>query len=519
MQIYVRQIAGGRMIQLTDDATVHHRSPRWSADGSEIAYQRSDSVIAVVSALGGPARTLLRLESDSSVAGSSFAGATILGFDWSRDGGRIAYTMGWPGATYVQEVPGNDRTEVTRGEIHSVAFSPDSKWLAYVVKNPLFVYGTVNFANEGNSAIEVVPVGGGEPVIVAEGSALNVSPQWLPDGRGLLWVSDRDGARDIYQVNLSRSMAPTAPPRRITTGLDVHTFTLSRDGSRLVYASLTSSSNVWAVDLPADPDSPASIRDAVPITRGNQIIEAIGITRDGKTLVFDSNRGGNYDIYLMAIGDQEPVRLTTDPAPDFGPRFSPDGSTIVFHSQRFGNRDIFTIRTDGTGETRLTEDPEEQMNAEWSPDGEAVLYLVLERDEIEILSLVDGSVRVLQLPASYPRWSSAGDMIVSAGAQGLNAIHSDGGNARLLVPNPAPGFGPAWTVWDPDGRTIYYLAFLPSGWSGWSLVPGEEPRLILEFDDPMRQHTRYGIATDGRKLYLTLGSHESDVWVLELERE
>jgi len=110
-------------------------------------------------------------------------------------------------------------------------------------------------------------------------------------------------------------------------------------------------------------------------------------------------------------------------------------------------------------------------------------------------------------------------MIVSAGAQGLNAIHSDGGNARLLVPNPAPGFGPAWTVWDPDGRTIYYLAFLPSGWSGWSLVPGEEPRLILEFDDPMRQHTRYGIATDGRKLYLTLGSHESDVWVLELERE
>jgi hypothetical protein len=51
------------------------------------------------------------------------------------------------------------------------------------------------------------------------------------------------------------------------------------------------------------------------------------------------------------------------------------------------------------------------------------------------------------------------------------------------------------------------------------VIPGEEPRLILEFDDPVRQQTRYGIATDGRKLFMTLGSHESDVWVLELEEQ
>ena len=39
----------------------------------------------------------------------------------------------------------------------------------------------------------------------------------------------------------------------------------------------------------------------------------------------------------------------------------------------------------------------------------------------------------------------------------------------------------------------------------------------MSLDDPTRQPTRYGVTTDGRKLYMTLGSHESDVWVLELE--
>ncbi len=157
------------------------------------------------------------------------------------------------------------------------------------------------------------------------------------------------------------------------------------------------------------------------------------------------------------------------------------------------------------------------MTADWSPDGEAIVYLVLERDELEILSLVDGSIRIVELAARYPKWSPAGDVIGGVSARGLTIVPSEGGSTRLLVPSFAPGNGPEWMDWDPDGRTLYYLALLPSGWSGWSLVPGQEPRLILEFDDPLRQHTRYGISTDGRKLFLTLGSHESDVWVLELE--
>jgi Tol biopolymer transport system component len=515
MQIFVRQIAGGRTIQLTHDSTVAHRSPRWSADGSEIAYQRSDSVIDIVNALGGPARTLLRQETDAPVASLAFAGSTMLGFDWSGDGRRVVYSMGWPGLTYVQEVAGGVRREVVEGEIHSPVFSPDGQWIAYVVKNPIFVYGTANFANEGNSAIEVVSVDGGSAVSITEGSSLNINPQWTPDGKGLLWFSNRDGARDLYYTRLARSKAPLGTPERVTTGLNVHTFTLSRDGRQLAYSSLVSTANIWSVDLPATP--PASIRDAIPLTRGNQIVEGIDVSRDGKTLIFDSNRGGNSDIYRITIGDMDPVRLTTDPAPDFMPRLSADGQRIVFHSMRSGHRDVFSIRTDGTAEQALAAGPQEEMNPDWSPTGDSIVYVVLEQEGIEILSLSDGGVRREPLAARFPRWSPAGGVIGSATSEGLAVLDLEEDRISLLVRSSRPGFGPEVNAWDPDGKTQYYLESQPSGWSGWSIVEGEAPRLILTFDDPLRQPARYGLATDGRKLFMTLGSHESDIWVLDLE--
>ncbi len=515
MQIFVRQIAGGRTIQLTHDSTVAHRSPRWSADGSEIAYQRSDSVIDIVNAFGGPSRTLLRLDTDSTVA--TFAGSTMLGFDWSRDGRHVVYSMGWPGRTYVQGVAGGVRREVVRGEIHSPVFSPDGQWIAYVVKNPIFVYGTANFANEGNSAIEVAPVDGGPAVSITEGSSLNISPQWTPDGQGLLWLSNRDGARDLYHARLTRSKTPVGAPDRVTTGLNVHTFTLSRDGRQLAYASLVSNANIWAVDLPGT--EPASIRDAVPLTRGNQIVEGIDVSRDGRTLVFDSNRGGNSDIYRLTVGDMEPVRLTTDPAPDFMPRLSADGQKILFHSMRAGHRDVFSIRTDGTAEQALAAGPQEEMNPDWSPTGDSIVYVVLEQEGVEIRSLMDGSVRREPLAARFPRWSPSRGVIGSATSEGLAVLDLEEDRISLLVRSSRPGFGPEINVWAPDGKTQYYLESQPSGWSGWSIVEGETPRLILRFDDPLRQPARYGLATDGRTLFMTLGSHESDIWVLDLEEQ
>jgi serine/threonine-protein kinase len=522
MQIFVRQIGGGRVIQLTSDSTLNHRLPRWSDDGREIAYQRSDSVIAVVGALGGPARPLLRMEPDDAGPGGSLFQSIMLGYDWPVKGDRIVYTLGWPGRMYVQDLATGARVAITeRGEAFGPAVSPDGEWVAYVVQNPIFVFGGAEFANEAISSIGISPMTGGPPVAITDGTALDVSPQWLPDGRSLLWVSNRDGARDIYRVRLSRSMEPVGAPERLTTGLDVHTFTVTPDGRRLAYTSLASSSNVWSVDIPTNP--PGSVRDAVPLTRGNQIVEGMDVSRDGRTLVFDSDRGGNYDIYTVAVGDWEPLRLTSDPAPDFYPRFSPDGRSIVYHSMRTGNRDLFTMASDGTGTRQLTFGPEEDMDADWAPDGKALVVETFSgrsQAGLVVMPLGGESRRSLEVVGAYPRWSARGDLIVfTSPDEGLRVVSATGGagSARTVVPSPGTEFGPQLAAWHPDGRTIYYLASTPAGWAAWSVIEGEEPQRILEFDDPSRQPTRYGFTTDGRKLYMTLGSHESDVWVLDLD--
>jgi hypothetical protein len=46
---------------------------------------------------------------------------------------------------------------------------------------------------------------------------------------------------------------------------------------------------------------------------------------------------------------------------------------------------------------------------------------------------------------------------------------------------------------------------------------GGVSRLLVRFDDPTRQHIKYGFSTDGRTFYFTVGSQESDIWVAGLE--
>ena len=158
MQIFVRQIGGGRTIQLTDDSTINHRSPRWSANGSDIAYQRSDSVIAVVGALGGPARPLVRFEPDDTEQ-AAYASLNM-GFDWADGGSRVVYPLGWPGRMYSQDVATGERIAITDvGEHYSPVISPDGEWVAYVRDNAIFVFGTADFANEAVSSIAISPTG------------------------------------------------------------------------------------------------------------------------------------------------------------------------------------------------------------------------------------------------------------------------------------------------------------------------------------------------------------------------
>ena len=522
MQIYVRQVTGGREVALTNDTTDNFRWPRWSPDGSQIAYQSNDGIY-LVPALGGVPRRVARADTATLRHGTGSVTA-LSGLDWSPDGSRLAWTVGYNGdsVSVLTLASGETLTLPAPLAAFSPAWSPDGRTIAVAAGDPAFIFGAGYFGNAGASALWIVHLDGKGPTRITTDSSLNVAPQWSPDGRALFWVSDRDGSRDIYRQRIAADGAMDGTPQRLTTGTDAQGISLSRNGGRMAYSRLTTYSSVWSIPVPAR--GPVSIRGATRITTGNETIEDVDLSPDGRWLVFDSDRGGNADLYVIPAAGGDARQITTDPAGDFSAAWSPDGRRILFHSLRNGNRDIYSVDADGTGLTRWTSAQFEELDAAWAPDGETILFQVFGqavKPGFGILRLVAGApTRFIEAsPADYGLWSPDGGGILYHGADGLRLRRVAGGADALLVSNAVEDAEVVYADWSPDGSKLYFLARSPRGWSIRSMpAAGGASTVLVDFDDPARQHTRYGFTTDGKTFYFTIGSPESDIWVADLAK-
>jgi Tol biopolymer transport system component/DNA-binding SARP family transcriptional activator len=523
LRIYIRQLAGGRTIPVADNLGGDQHWPRWSPDGTRLSLE-TNHAIYVVPALGGDPKLLL--ESTGPVVNGEGAwseeGPSYLA--WSPDGRRIAYALGRD-----IEVRGTEGGPVTRlaslDQPHSLVWSPDGNRLALVAGNAAFVYAPEAIGNLAPSAIWVVPAAGGAPVRITDAASLNTSPVWLPDGRGLLFISDRDGSRDIYRVALGRDGRPAAEPSRLTTGLSLHGLALSPDGRVLVYADFSDYANIWSLALPTG--APVSSSVATPVTSGHQSIEGLSLSPDGRWLAFDSDRGGHQAIYRVPVGGGEPQQISSDSDDDFMPAWSPDGRELAYYGFRQGRRRLFVMPVDGGAAGGVTRDSGNQRYPGWSPDGRHLVYhsdrsgrfelYVVERDTAGHW----GSSRQLTSQGGQDaRWSPDGGSILYLRNSRLWVIGADGGSPRLLVDvgDSAGKPAPLLAQWSADARTIYYKALDSRGNASLWAIPaaGGEPRELVRFDDPARTSSRAEFATDGRRLYFTASERESDIWRMEL---
>ena len=158
------------------------------------------------------------------------------------------------------------------------------------------------FGNVSPSQIVTVRVADGVVASITDSLSVNQSPIWSPDGRWLYFVSNRFGPRDIFAAAMSDGRR-TAPAMRLTTGLNAHTISLAADGSRLAFASLEIESNAWSIPLPANP--PATASGETQLTFGVQLVETADISSDGRWLVYDSDLGGNADLYRVALAERD----------------------------------------------------------------------------------------------------------------------------------------------------------------------------------------------------------------------
>ncbi|HEX3233878.1 MAG TPA: protein kinase [Gemmatimonadales bacterium] len=521
-RLYVRQVDGGTPVALTRSGGGFARVPRWSPDGRRILYL-SERGLEVMPALGGPSKLVLAVERGAWTDGA-----------WSPDGRSIAFALG--DSVFVRPLEDGTARAVARlPEAHSCAWSPDARRLACVSGNLPFVTND-EFGNHAASSVWLVPADGGTPLRVTDDEALNMSPTWLRAGT-LLYISDREGGRDLYRLPLNGAGRPTGDAARLTTGLNAARVSVAADGRRLAYAALTESGNVWSLPIPGT--GVGSVRQAEPVTTGTQVIEGFDLSHDRRWLAFDSDRGGTPQVYRMAVaGSGEVEQLTSGAEPAFAPVISPDGREIAYHAFQGGTRQVFVMPAEGGRPSQVTTGSGQYQNPEWSPDGRTLAVVLGYRTPAQKLVLVTrddrgrwGAPRQVLAQGMLGVWAPEGRSLLTAtGVVGLpralTVVPSAGGGdprAVLAVRDPATDVAPAgfsgW-AWSTDGRAIYFAGLDPRDRSVavWRLpAEGGVPRLVMRFDDPNHRWSPVtGLRVRGDRFYFNLGDQQSDLWMAEI---
>ncbi len=192
---------------------------------------------------------------------------------------------------------------------------------------------------------------------------------------------------------------------------------------------------------------------------------APAFSADGRYLAFESHRDGNWEIYIMELESGEVRRVTNHPAYDGAPAWSPDGRYLAFESYRDGNLEIYTFDLIAGTLHRLTDDPAGDYAPAWSPDGRWIAFTTWREGnkEIYLMDAQGGDQRNLtqhEGDDEYPAWSPDGQKIAFVswrdGNGEIYTLDVESGEVVRLTHNDILDTAPAWS---PDGREVVFSSY------------------------------------------------------------
>ncbi len=284
--------------------------------------------------------------------------------------------------------------------------------------------GQIAFASgrSGNFEIYVMDADGVNPRRLTNNSDDDWDPSWSPDGKRIVFCSDRDGH-----------------PDRIPGWFTSEIYVMDADGGN--QQNLT--------NHPSDDRSPSWSPDG---------------TRIAFQSYRDNDRNHNIEIYVMAADGSNLQRLTNNLIEDEDPSWSPDGERIVFSSAREGHvvhnldvtDEIYVMDADGNNQQRLTENRNNDWEPVWSPDGKRIAFAADRKGDfvkfdIYVMDADGGNPQKLTNNRGWdssPSWSPDSERIAFTSEREENyeiyVMDADGGNLQNLTNNPHSDSGPAW---------------------------------------------------------------------------
>jgi Tol biopolymer transport system component len=232
------------------------------------------------------------------------------------------------------------------------------------------------------------------------------------------------------------------------------------------------------------------------------------LSPDGSRLAFVrmDEQYGTYDIWLMDTRRGTATRLTSDPASEFSPVWSPDGREVIYATEQFGLARMVrkTVDGDDTGKDHLLDTQYSQFPYDWSRDGRMLVY-----GEDHIRTHFDLSMLPVGVPGGKPvrlvaTEANERDGHLSRDGRAIAYISDKSGRPEVYY-RPLDGqgnagqetrvssAGGAHPVWDAAGRTLY---FLENGSLMEALVPGGQPRALLAAPGV----TDFALSPDGSRI-------------------